>query len=66
MEVQGPQLLPRLSDQVALADQDLISVPAETLPLGAVAPAHHGAPAGKGANRKIIKPEDLLDDRTPR
>ncbi len=51
---------------IALADKDLVSVPPKTLPLGAIAPAHHNTPAGKGANRKVLKPQDLLDNRTPR
>ena len=51
---------------IALADKDLVSVPTEALPLGAVAPAHHNTPAGKGANRKVLEPQDLLDDWTAR
>ena len=51
---------------IALAHKDLFSVPAETLPLRAIAPTHHSAPAGQGANRKVLEVEDLLDDRTGR
>src|SRR5690348_13329698 len=64
--MRGAKLLARVSDQVALADKDLISIPAEALPLAAVAPAHHGALAGQRANGVVLEPQDLLDDRTLR
>ena len=64
-EVQGPQPLARLP-MIALADKDLTSVPAEALPLAAVAPAHNNTPAGQRANREVLKAQNLLDDRTLR
>ena len=65
-EVQGPQLLAGLADQVALADKHLIAPPTKSLALGPVAPANHNTPAGKRAKGKILEPQYLLDDRTAR
>lgn len=51
---------------IALADKDLISVPTKSLSLGAVAPAHHGAAAGKRADWEVLEPQDLFNDRIRR
>ena len=48
---------------IALADQDLIGVPAQRLALRAVAPANDGAAAGERAGWEVLEPQDLLDDR---
>jgi hypothetical protein len=57
-ELQGPQLLARLAEQIAFADQDLVGVPRPRLALGA---ALHRAtarrvprdPSGRSSNRRI-------------
>src|SRR4051794_38440372 len=58
-EVQRPQLLASLADQVALADQDLVGVPAQRLAFGAIAPAHDRAARPLRSERKILELQDF-------
>src|ERR1019366_9847086 len=62
-EVHRANLLPRLADQIALADEHFICVEADRLALRAVAPANDRSAAGERAGRQILEAEDLLDDR---
>src|SRR5206468_12582144 len=51
-EVQGPELLAALADQVALREVDLVAVPTQGFSLGTVAPAHHRPAARQRAGRQ--------------
>ena len=62
-KMQRPELLARLAQQIALADQDLVAVPTKRLALGAVAPADHRTAAGHRTERQVLEPQDLFDDR---
>jgi hypothetical protein len=62
LEVQGPDLLARSADQIALANQHLIRVPASALAFRAVAPVHDGTATGERAEWKLLEAQDFLDD----
>src|SRR3954471_6899471 len=62
-EVQRAQLLARLSDQVAFADQDLVGIPRQRLALAAVAPARDRAASAARPKREILEAHDFGDGR---
>src|SRR5215207_10014597 len=62
-EVHRAQLLARLSEQVALAEQDLVREPREGFIFGAVAPAHDRPARAARPERQLLKTQHLNDGR---
>ena len=55
-EVERSKLVACLSDEIALANHDLIPEPLESFALGAVAPANDRAARAEGSDRKAFEP----------
>src|SRR5437868_6582505 len=53
-EMQRAQLLARLTDQIAFADEDLVRIPPQRLALGPVAPAHHRPSRAARPERQVL------------
>src|SRR5437763_76408 len=62
-EVERPQPVSRLPDEVPLADQDLVRIPPERLAFGAVAPPDRRPTRPQLSTIKILELEDLCYER---